>query len=156
MKRLTAVALCLGAAALAGGCMKPAAPDLTVQQFMARKVDPASKVYFSSVQYISDETGNHDIKPETDADWAKVQQSAVDLQAYGKALQTPGYTEGRNPDWTTFSQSLVEISQQAETAAKAKDPDKVFEVSGTIYAVCDACHMAYPKDSKTPGGGSAS
>lgn len=144
MTKRHAIVLGLGAAALLVGCGKDATPDITIQQLMAQKVDPASKVYFSSVQYISDETGNHDIKPETDAEWEKVRQSAVDLQAYGKTLQTPGYTESRNPDWTKFSQSLVEVSQQAEAAAKAKDVDKVFEVAGTIYAVCSACHMAYP------------
>jgi len=144
-------------AALLGACGQGAGtPDLTLQQFMAQKVDPTSKVYFDAVQYISDETGDHDIKPETDADWAKVRQAAADLQAQGRQLQAPGYTEGRNPDWTQFSQSLVEAGQQAEQAAKDKNPDKVFEVSGTIYAVCDACHMAYPKDTTQPGGGGPS
>jgi hypothetical protein len=142
--------------ALLAGCSKTDTPDLTIQQFMAQKVDPASKIYFGAVQYISDETGNHDILPETDADWEKVRQSAADLQAYAKELQTAGYTEGRNADWTQFSQSLDEISVQAEQAAKDKDPDKVFEVGGTMYAVCDACHMAYPKDEGQPGGGGPS
>src|SRR6478735_11488922 len=87
---------------LLAGC-KQSAPELTLQQFMAQKVDPTSKVYFDAVQYISDETGDHDIKPETDADWEKVRQAAADLQAQGKELQTLGYTKGRNPDWTQFS-----------------------------------------------------
>ena len=152
----TRLIMAAASVALLGGCNQAAKPDMTVQQFMAKEVDPTSKIYFSAVQYISDETGSHDIVPQTDADWEKVRQAAADLQAQGKELQTPGYTEGRNPDWTQFSQSLVEAGQQAEQAAKDKSPDKVFEVSGTIYAVCDACHMAYPKDSKTPGGGSAS
>lgn len=140
---------------LLAGC-KQSAPELTLQQFMAQKVDPTSKVYFSAVQYISDETGEHDIVPQTDADWEKVRQAAADLQAQGKELQSAAYTEGRNADWTQFSQSLVEAGQLAEQAAKDKNPDKVFEVSDTVYAVCDACHMAYPKDSKTPGGGGPS
>jgi hypothetical protein len=156
MTKAAALAACLGVVLTLAGCNQSAKPEMTIQQFMAQKVDPASKVYFNAIQYISDQTGNHDVKPETDADWAKVQQAAVDLQAYGKELQTPGYTEGRNPDWTKMSADLVTVSQQAEAAAKAKNPDKVFEVAGTVYAVCDACHMAYPKDSKTPGGGSAS
>jgi cytochrome c556 len=144
----------LAATALLGGCKQGAdTPELTLQQFMAQKVDPASKVYFEAVQYISDETGNHDILPQTDADWEKVRQAAADLQGYAAELQTPGYTEGRNADWTQFSQSLAEVSLQAEQAAKDKDPDKVFEVGGTMYAVCDACHMAYPKDATQGGGG---
>ena len=138
---------------LAGCNQGPAAPDLTLQQFMKDKVDPTSKIYFDAVQYISDETGNHDIVPQTDADWEKVRQAAADLQEQAGLLQSAAYTEGRNEDWTRMAKDLATVSQQAEQAAKDKDPDKVFEVSGTIYAVCDACHMAYPKDSSQPGGG---
>jgi len=128
-----------------------------VQQLMKNKVDPASKVYFDAVQYISDESGSHDIVPHTDADWEKVRKAAVDLQDYGKLLQTDAYTKGRNADWTKFSQAMVEVSQQAEQAAKDKNVDKVFELSGTIYNVCSACHMAYPatvgpEASGTPAG----
>jgi cytochrome c556 len=125
------------------GC-KASAPAETTQQLMKNKVDPASKVYFDAVQYISDSTGEHDIKPQTDADWEKVRQAAVDLQAYGKQLQDDDYAKDRKPDWIKFSQAMVDVSKQAEEAAKDKNVDKVFEVSGTIYSVCSACHMAYP------------
>jgi hypothetical protein len=144
------------ALALLGGCSREATPEMTLQQFMAKKVDPTSAIYFKAVQYISDESGSHDIKPQTDADWEKVRQAAADLQAQGKELQSPAYAEGRNADWIQFSQSLVDASKLAEQAAKDRNPDKVFEISGTIYAVCDACHMAYPKDNQTPGGGGPS
>jgi len=149
--------LSIAALALLAGCNQgPAAPELTLQQFMKEKVDPTSKIYFDAVQYISDETGNHDIVPQTDADWEKVRQAATDLQEQAGLLQSAAYTEGRNEDWTRMAKDLATVSQQAEQAAKDKDPDKVFEVSGTIYAVCDACHMAYPKDATQPGGGNPS
>ena len=131
------------ATALLVGC-KAGAPNETIAQLMKNKVDPTSKIYFNAVQFISDATGEHDIKPQTDADWEKVRRAAADLQDYGKLLQTDAYTKGRNPDWTKFSQALVDVSKQAEQAAKDKNPDKVFEVSGTIYNVCSACHMVYP------------
>lgn len=147
------------ALALLAGC-KQAAPEMTLQQFMAKKVDPTSKIYFSAVsstsELIGDKVVNSEIAPQTDAEWEKVRQAAADLQAQGKELQSAAYTEGRNADWTRFSQSLVEAAQLAEQAAKDKNPDKVFEVSGTVYAVCDACHMAYPADSTAPGGGGPS
>jgi cytochrome c556 len=149
--------LTIAALALLAGCKQgAAAPDVTIQQFMKDKVDPTSKIYFDAVQYISDETGNHDVVPQTDADWEKVRQAAADLQEQARTLQDPAYTEGRNEDWTRMSQDLATVGAQAEQAAKDKNPDKVFEVSGTIYAVCDACHMAYPKDASQPGGGGPS
>lgn len=129
-----------------GGCQK-AEPEMTVQQLMAQHVQPTAKIYWDSVQFISDETGDHDIKPQTDAEWAKVRQAAVDLQKQGELLQTPEYTEGRQPNWSKFAQAMVDISKQAEQAAVDQDPDKVFEVGGTVYSVCSACHMAYPAES---------
>jgi cytochrome c556 len=128
---------------LLAGC-KTSAPAETVQQLMKDKVDPASKIYFDAVRYISDENGSRDIVPQTDAEWETVRQAAVDLQDYGKLLQTDAYTEGRNPDWTKFSQAMVDVGKQAEQAATDKNVDKVFEISGTIYNVCSACHQAYP------------
>jgi cytochrome c551/c552 len=43
-----------------------------------------------------------------------------------------------------ISDSLIEVSKLAEQAADARDTDKVFEVGGTIYNVCTACHQIYP------------
>jgi hypothetical protein len=123
---------------------KPEAPEKTVQQLMAKDVQPTAEIFWNSVQFISDETGDHDIKPETDADWARTKAAATKLGELGALLKTPGYTEGRGADWTTFANSLIEVSKLAEQAADSKDPDKVFEVGGTIYNVCSACHQVYP------------
>jgi len=131
--------------ALLGACNQaPATPEKTVQQLMADDVQPTAKIYWDSVQFISDETGDHDIRPETDADWARTRAAATKLGELAALLRTPGYTEGRGEDWTTFANSLTEVSKLAEQAADAKDPDKVFEVGGTIYNVCTACHQIYP------------
>jgi cytochrome c556 len=147
-----AFAACIAAAALLAGCKGADKPDLTLQQFMAQKVDPTSKVYFNAVQYISDEKGNHDIVPQTDADWEKVRQAAADLQAQGKLLQSDAYTEGRRDDWKKMSADFVTVSQRAEEAAKSKDPDKVFAAAGDVYTVCSGCHTAYPAETKKPAG----
>jgi cytochrome c556 len=130
-------------AVLLTGC-KPSAPAETVQQMMKNKVEPTAQIYWNAVQYISDKNGNRDIVPQTDADWEKVRKAAADLQDYGKLLQTDAYSQGRNPDWVKFSKAMVEVSKQAEQAAKDKNVDKVFEISGTMYNVCSACHMVYP------------
>lgn len=50
-----------------------------------------------------------------------------------------------------FANSLTEVSKRAEQAAVDKDVDKVFEVGGTVYAVCTACHQVYPpKETDVP------
>ena len=129
---------------LLAGCKQGATPDKTVQQLMAQDVQPTADIYWKAVQYISDEQGNRDVVPQTDAEWQRVQDAATRIGELAQLLKTPGYTAGRGEDWVQFSDSLAEVAKQAEQAAAEKSPEKVFEVGGTMYAVCSACHMVYP------------
>ena len=145
MMRNTGLIAAAGLAVLLGACGQEAAkPEKTVQQLMAQDVQPTAEIFWNSVQFVSDETGDHEIVPKTDADWKKVRDAATRLGELGALLQTPAYTEGRGEDWTQFAKSLVDVSKLAEQAADAKSTDKVFEVGGTIYNVCSACHQVYP------------
>ena len=131
--------------ALLAGCNQgPPPPDKTIQQFMADDVQTTAEVYWDSVQYISDEEGEHEIFPRTDAEWQRVRDAATRLGEFGELLKTPGYSDGRGDDWIEISNSLVEVSKLAEQAADEKDVEKVFEVGGTVYSVCAACHQVYP------------
>ena len=135
----------LTTAALMAGCNQgPPAPEQTAQQLMANEVQPTAEIFWDSVQFISDEQGDHDIFPQTDADWKRTRDAATKLGELGELLKTPAYAEGRGDDWITFSNSLIEVSGLAEQAADSRDPDKVFEVGGTVYNVCTACHQVYP------------
>lgn len=149
MKRMVArrVAIaCAGTTTLAvAGCggSEPE-PAQTVQQLMAEGVQPTADIYWQSVQYISDEEGEHDIKPETEADWLATRNAAASLVEYGNQLMTPAYAEGRGEAWLDFARGMVEVGTQAEQAAVDRDPDAVFEVGGTLYNVCSSCHLLYP------------
>ncbi len=116
----------------------------TIQQLMANVVQPTADAYWQSVQFVSDETGDHDIRPETDEDWLATRTAAANLTEHGNLLMTPLYAEGRGADWMDFSRGLVEIGMQAEQAAIDRDPDKVFDVGGNLYNVCRGCHQLYP------------
>lgn len=137
-RKLTLFALMAGIA----GCDN--APEVSVKDYMAQQVQPTAEIYWNSVQYISDETGDHDIMPQTDAEWEDVRKSAARLAEIGAELKEPRFAEGRGAGWIDFSDGLIEVAAKAEQAAVAKNVDQVFEVGGTIYAVCSACHQAYP------------
>jgi hypothetical protein len=143
MKKAISAALA-ATAALAGCNSAPPQPEQTVQQLMATKVQPTAQAFWDSVQYISDEQGEHDIYPKTDADWKRTRDAATGLAELGELLKTPGYAEGRGEDWVQIANSLVEVSRLAEQAADSRNTDKVFEVGGTIYSVCSACHQVFP------------
>jgi len=144
---MTIRALFAGAALmLASSCNQ--GPELPIKEFMAQRVQTTAMVYWDAVRYESElvdgKPVERDIRPQTDAEWAKVRQAAVDLQAFGALLQTEDYAAGRGEGWNQFASAMVEVSKRAEQAAVDKNPDKVFEVGGTVYAVCSACHQAYP------------
>jgi len=124
-------------------------PYGTAQQLMANEVQPAADIYWQSVRFESRllDDGSvleQEFEPETDEDWARVQAAAARLAELGEVMQTPGYANGRGEDWMIFAQGMVDISKQAEQAAIDQDPDAVFEVGGTVYNVCRACHQMYP------------
>ena len=135
---LTLFALSLALA----GCK--AEPEASVKDYMAQEVQPTAEIYWNSVQFISDEQGNHEIFPRTDAEWKEVRQAAVRLGEIGAELKEPRYAEGRGSAWIDFADGLIEVAGQAEQAAADKSTEAVFEVGGTVYSVCSACHQAYP------------
>jgi len=140
----------IAAASLLAGCNNNEGekvapqPDKTVQQLMAQDVQPTAEIYWDAVQYISDETGDHDIVPETDEDWDRARQAAKKLQEYGRLLATPAYASERGNDWMDFANALVEVGERAEQTTVDKDVDAVFEVGGVVYRVCSGCHTFYP------------
>jgi len=155
MKRMFAE---LSGVLLLAACGQTAGPAESVKDLMAGRVQPTAEVYWGAVQFISDESGNHDVVPKSEADWERARKAAEDLAAFGELLQTDPYAEGRNADRTQFSQSLVKISERAEQAAVDNNPDAIFEVGGTIYNVCSACQQAYPATTgpdETGAGGAA-
>jgi hypothetical protein len=134
---------------LVGGCDRktdqPVAngPQADVHELMVEKVDPAAKVYWSAVQYVSDETGHHEIRPRNDAEWTRTRQAAERVGQYAALMRTPAYAEGRGQDWQEFARGLSDIAGLAAQAAEAKNVDEVFELGGSMYNVCSACHQAY-------------
>ena len=141
------------AAALAG-CQ--AEPKASVKEYMAGDVQPTAEIYWNAVQFISDEQGDHDIFPRNHAEWENVRQAAVRLGEMGAELKEPKYAEGRGAAWIDFADGLIEVSAQAEKAAADKNTEAVFEVGGTVYSVCSACHQAYPPaDAPAEGGNEA-
>ncbi|OJW73836.1 MAG: hypothetical protein BGO57_04295 [Sphingomonadales bacterium 63-6] len=117
----------------------------SVRDLMKDEVQPTAEIYWGSAGSVSDENGMTDLTPTTDEGWQKTRDSAVKLGELGKKLMEPQYSKDRGEGWIRLSQGLIDVSKIAEQAAADKNPDKVFEVGGTIYDVCTACHQAYPQ-----------
>ncbi|MDO7835536.1 hypothetical protein Q4610_10830 [Sphingobium sp. HBC34] len=142
---------CAMAALLLHGCGRDQpVPAADVRTLMLEQVQPVAQTYWDSVQYVSDSSGSHEIFPRNDAEWQRVETAAKRLGALGEALKTPAYANGRNADWQDFAQGLIDVSKLAAQAAAEKNRDRIFEVGGTIYNVCAACHQTYLPKTATP------
>lgn len=146
------IGIATSVALFAAACtQEPQEPEIGIKEFMVEHVEPTAQTYWQSVVYISDETGYHEIVPETDADWERVIQAAEDIGVFGELLQTRTYAEGRGQDWTQIAQGLVDAAEQAKIAAQNHNVEDVFEAGGTLYNVCSACHQFYlPAEGENP------
>lgn len=125
------------------------APDYvrahSIKTLMAAVVQPQADVFWKSAGSVSDDKGAHDLRPTTEEAWLRTQSAAATLTEVGNLLQTPLYAEGRGKDWIQFSKALIEIGRKAEKAARERaGEDVIFEIGGTMYNVCTACHQVYP------------
>lgn len=140
----------LAAALGLAGCSEEAeSPPLgSAQQMMAQEMQPTAEIYWEAVgassELVDGEPVFREWAPEGDAEWEAVRAAAEHLGELGVMLQTPAYAEGRGDDWLAYSQGLVDVAAQAQEAAEAQDAEAVFEIGGTIYSVCSACHRMYP------------
>lgn len=129
---------------LCGGCSgQDAPPAADVKGEMLQHVQPAAQTYWSAVQYISDEMGQREITPQTDAEWNEVVEAARKLKDYGAVLKKPEYAVARGTDWQDYANGMIEVAGEAEAAALSHSPERVLEVGGTLYNVCSACHEVY-------------
>lgn len=146
MKGLIVVA---AAAVLLAGCKKAEeAPQFVkahdIKQLMAVVVQPQADVFWKSSGSITDENGTVDLTPTTDEAWLRTRSAAATITEMGNLLMLPQYSDGRGEDWKQFAKSLAEIGIKAEKAAADRNSEAIFEVGGTMYNVCTACHQVYP------------
>lgn len=155
----TSAYLAIAGALLLSGCGRgPPTPEKTVQQLMADDVQPTAQVYWDAVRYesvlVDGKPVERDFVPRTDADWKKTRDAASRLVELANLLKTPAYAEARGDDWIEIATSLADAARLAEQAADARDPARVFEVGGVVYAVCQGCHQVYlPEEAEDAAGG---
>ncbi len=119
------------------------------RQLMLSVIEPAAEVYWDAVGVIMDEEGTHHIEPVGAAEWEAVENAAFVLAESGNLLLLEDRARGRD-HWRTMSRAMIEIGRRAVEAARARDPDAVFEAGGEVYLVCTGCHAVYAAETLRP------
>lgn len=120
---------CAGAAMAQAPTFQPVG---TVRQVMLGIVKPTSDVVFK-FQFDP---------PKTDAEWATLQNNALNLAETGNLLLLPGRAKDKG-EWTKNAQALIERGSQAFKAANAKDAKALETIGDKIDEICEACHAIY-------------
>jgi hypothetical protein len=88
--------------------------------------------------------------------WQAVENAALALAESANLLLVPGRVCANgapvpmtDPAWATFVQQVRDAGLKAYDAARAKDQDKMVELSEKVSAACAGCHRKW-RDRKTP------
>ena len=122
----------------------PFEPVAEVSQIMKGTVGPSSDVVFGAVEIDLDAKGAHERKPQTDAQWEQVRNSAITLMETGNLLLIPGRARDGSV-WTQQSRALIEAGAMAGKAAETKNARALLDAGHLIDLSCDACHSRYMK-----------
>jgi hypothetical protein len=126
-------------------------PKAKVKDIMNAMIVPSSTVVFGSVATVTDATGVHDFKPETDDQWNVVFANAAMLTEAANLLMVPGRQRclgGGIPaeyraDFLQKARELVEAGDEALVAAQKHDVDGISNAGERIDVACDECHEKY-------------
>lgn len=127
------------------------APKAFVKDIMNSMMMPAAAGVWNAVATVTDQTGVHEYRPQTDDDWNAVIAAATMLTETPHLLMIPGRQRcigGAIPaafrtDWNRKAREVVEAGNIALIAAKKHDADALAEAGERIDVACDECHEHY-------------
>jgi hypothetical protein len=136
-----------------------------LNQLMRGVLYPAANVVFSAQ---ADNPG--EVKPVPGQDpsmatdplrstfggWPAVENAALALAESANLLLIPGRScangapvPTKDPAWAMFVQEVRDVSMKAYSAARAKDQEKLIDLSETLSRACAGCHRKW-RDRRTP------
>jgi hypothetical protein len=155
------------------GAIAAARGPATVKDIMHSMVDPSADFLFQSVQTIADDTGVHEIAPQTEDQWQDVRSRLLVLTQVKDLLSAPGIRAARprdrsgstvenepsevqvlllsDPqDFVSRAQRLRDAATVALRAVDAKDKDALMQGLVGIDQACEVCHLRYwyPRDQR--------
>jgi hypothetical protein len=126
-------------------------PKSYIKDIMNSMMMPSAAGVWNAVATVTDASGVHEYRPQTDDDWNAVIASATML------IETPNLVmmQGRQrclggaipaayrTDFNRKARELLEAANIALIAAKKHDADALGEAGERIDVACDECHEKY-------------
>ncbi len=149
---------CLAAASVfAASCIKSekeeiaAAPyntEMDVQELMVHVMTPGAQGFWKSWGTIYDQEGEHDLAPETEADWKRVEDGAATVIMTTNMLMLPAYARKPAEEWNKHAKAVADVAVEGKAAAERMATDEMYELGDRLDKACDGCHIAFAATGK--------
>ncbi len=111
-------------------------------------LDPTADIIWGNSGWEIDAEGEHELFPKNQAEWDSMRDGATMLVLIGEKMAAePGE---RGDDWVSYSNAIADTARQLENAANNQDKQAIFDLGGTLYRVCVACHTRYTFENDNP------
>lgn len=134
--RLSFVVTLVSVAAIAAISAQPQ-PSLTTKQLMETTITDASNAVWNAFD-----------APTSDDQWAALERAALSLIDAAK-LNAVGGTGpmdkewAAQPAWRPFNEAMLQASQAALAAIRAKNHEALLAAGDQLYAPCEGCHLQF-------------
>ena len=115
---------------------------MNMVHLMDHMISPAAYQVWDASGIINDESGEHEIRPQTDEEWETVANGGAMLAESLNLFMVPDRV--LDDAWGMYAQELSDAGMEAFIAAEARDPtNSLFEIGARIDEVCTQCHVNY-------------
>jgi hypothetical protein len=110
---------------------------LTTKQLMEGAITDASNALWNAYD-----------PPKSDEEWAALEKAALTLIDASKRNAVGGTGPmdkewAAQPAWKPFNEAMVQASQAALTAIRAKNHEALLAAGDQLYPPCEGCHMLF-------------
>jgi hypothetical protein len=115
----------------------PPQPTVSTKQLMETTITDASNTIWNAFD-----------PPKSDEEWAALERAALALIDATK-LHAVGGTGpmdkewAAQPAWKPFNEAMLQASQGALTAIRAKNHEALLAASDQLYPPCEGCHLQF-------------
>lgn len=139
---------------------------VSTRELMASLVDPMADNIFDAVGVEVTENGAVETRPETDEDWARIDQGAIVLAEASNLLKLPRKAApehdyvAKNPGelppaeidanieqnraaWNAYANALRVEALKVRDIVAGRQTDALFQAGSDIDRACENCHIAF-------------
>lgn len=112
-------------------------PVVSIRELMEKTITPASNTIWSFYE-----------APTEESEWLQLEEAAVTMLAASSLTAAGGTGPNdnewvRDPRWQAFNKVMLDASQAALAAVRARDHAALLEASDVLYPPCEGCHTQF-------------